>query len=274
VAETGTVSGSARKLGVNHATVLRRVAAFEARFGVKIFQRTSKGYVVRSDRLKMIEAARDVDNAVQSVARMLQGDQAPVIGSVQVSSTDSLCQFVLPEIVHALHKDVSGLRLSLISTNARLDFRRSNADVAVRPTSELGDDLVGEIAAHLGFGIYAVNEHVEGWLGFAGPLTNTPVARWMAAQAEVDQVTGSADSFIVLSQMAGLGLGRAVLPCIIAEADPRLKRLDDGEFFSVPIWVANHVDAVGVSLIEAARGYLIEGLSGMKDRLLGTSAIS
>ena len=31
VAETGTVSGAARLLGVNHATVLRRVAAFETR---------------------------------------------------------------------------------------------------------------------------------------------------------------------------------------------------------------------------------------------------
>ena len=41
VAEEGTLSGAARTLGVNHSTVLRRVAAFEAEKGVQLFERTA-----------------------------------------------------------------------------------------------------------------------------------------------------------------------------------------------------------------------------------------
>ncbi len=132
VADSGTVSGAARSLGVNHATVLRRVAAFEERYGAEIFERTAKGYAIRSDRLRMIEAARDVGNAVESVAQMLRGAQAPIRGSVRVSSTDTFCQFVLPEVLRDLHKAVSGLSLALISTNAYSDFSPSQADIAVR----------------------------------------------------------------------------------------------------------------------------------------------
>ncbi|TCL09314.1 LysR family transcriptional regulator [Shimia isoporae] len=269
VAETGTVSGAARKLGVNHATVLRRVAAYETRFGLAIFDRTAKGYSVRPDRVRMIEAAREAENAVNSVARMLQGEQAPVMGSVRVSSTDSLCQFVLPELVGALHKDVSGLRIALMSTNARSDFSRSQADVAVRPTDELGEDMVGDIGAHLGFGVYAVDPDQEDWLGLAGPLTRSLAARWMAARVEPERIVGAADSFVVLAYMAGLGLGKAILPCVIADIDPRLVRLDDGGLPSAPIWVANHVDMAGVSRIEATRRYLLDGLGNMSGRLAG-----
>ncbi|KPA22665.1 HTH-type transcriptional regulator TdfR [Shimia sp. SK013] len=269
VAENGTVSGAARQLGVNHATVLRRVAAYETRFGVAIFDRTAKGYTVRPERLRMIEAAREAENAVQSVARMLQGEQAPVMGSVRVSSTDSLCQFVLPEIVGTLHKDVSGLRIALMSTNARSDFSRAQADIAVRPTDELGEDMVGDVGAQLGFGVYATQETQADWLGMAGPLTRSLGARWMAERVAPEQIVSAADSFVVLTYMAGMGLGRAVIPCVLGDADVRLKRLDDGGLPSAPIWVANHVDMAGVSRIEATRRYLLEGLDGMKERLLG-----
>ena len=37
VAETGSLNAAAQLLGVTHATVLRRVAAFEARHGKTIF---------------------------------------------------------------------------------------------------------------------------------------------------------------------------------------------------------------------------------------------
>lgn len=269
VAETGTVSGAARKLGVNHATVLRRVAAYETRFGVAIFDRTAKGYTVRPDRVRMIEAAREAEAAVQSVARMLQGEQAPVMGSVRVSSTDSLCQFVLPEIIGALHKDVSGLRIALMSTNARSDFSRAQADVAVRPTDQLGEDMVGDVGAQLGFGVYGTDPAQEEWLGLAGPLTRSLAARWMAERVEPSQVVSAADSFVVLAYMAGMGLGRAVIPCVLGDADTRLTRLDDGGLPAAPIWVANHVDMAGVSRIEATRRYLLSGLDGMKARLLG-----
>ena len=83
VAETGSVSAAARKLGVNHATVLRRVSAYEERQGIDIFDKTSRGYRVIEDRLRVITAAREVENAIQAVDRAVQGTQAPLQGKVK-----------------------------------------------------------------------------------------------------------------------------------------------------------------------------------------------
>ena len=39
----GSVAAAARALGVNHATVLRRIAEFETRIGVRMFDKTTRG---------------------------------------------------------------------------------------------------------------------------------------------------------------------------------------------------------------------------------------
>ncbi|MHA1549670.1 MAG: helix-turn-helix domain-containing protein, partial [Alphaproteobacteria bacterium] len=44
VARHGSLSAAASALGVHHATVLRHVNALEARLGVRLFQRHSRGY--------------------------------------------------------------------------------------------------------------------------------------------------------------------------------------------------------------------------------------
>ena len=60
--EHGSLSAAARMLGVNHATVLRRITALEARFGMQLFDRPPGGY-----RLK--PGGQDVLNTIQMIGR-------------------------------------------------------------------------------------------------------------------------------------------------------------------------------------------------------------
>src|SRR5262249_61510907 len=46
VARVGRVSAAARRLGVEHTTVARRVTALEKALGVQLFYRTTRGYVL------------------------------------------------------------------------------------------------------------------------------------------------------------------------------------------------------------------------------------
>ena len=58
VAEEGTVSAAARRLRVNHATVLRRVAAYEAATGLVLFDRTAREKVAKLEREQKTLTAR------------------------------------------------------------------------------------------------------------------------------------------------------------------------------------------------------------------------
>jgi DNA-binding transcriptional LysR family regulator len=273
VAETGSVSAAARALEVNHATVLRRVAAFEERHGVLIFERTPTGYAVPRDRIRLIEAAREVEAAHLAVTRLVAGARAPLAGAVRVTSTDTFCLAVLPRALMRLRAEAPELRIDLLCSNSHADLARIEADIAVRPALELPDDLAGEAAAEIGIAAYApaADPDTEAWLGVSGPLSRfKPVADWMKANVPPAALTGAADSYVILREMVAAGQGRALLPCVLGDDDPRLVRLE-GRFpeIAVPLWVASHVDLADAPRLATVRARLVEALRADAARLRG-----
>jgi DNA-binding transcriptional LysR family regulator len=101
VAEGGSVSAAAKSLGVNHATVLRRIAAFETRHGALVFDRGPAAMPVRPDQRRLIEAAREVEAGFGALDRLAHGSTA-LSGVIRVTSTDSFTAHVLPRIVARL----------------------------------------------------------------------------------------------------------------------------------------------------------------------------
>lgn len=255
VAEAGSVSGAARRLGVNHATVLRRVAAFEERHGAEVFDRTVQGYQIPPDRLRLFEAAREVSTAFETVERLLKGTSADVAGVVRITSTDSLCLHVLPGIVEGLRSEAPGLRIELHSSNAHADLGRLQAEISIRPALRLPDDLKGEAAGIMRFAAFAPKGLPDvPWLGLRGALGRSLAAEWLAGQGEADTAAPGADSFPVLRELVARKLGKAVLPLKVAEGDPRLERLPvvpDPD--QVPVWVASHSDLADVPRLRVLR---------------------
>ncbi|MCX7646536.1 MAG: LysR family transcriptional regulator [Rhodobacteraceae bacterium] len=276
VAETGSVSAAARALGVNHATVLRRVSAFEDRHGIRLFNRTATGYEVPRDRARLIEAAREAEAAHLAVARIVAGARAPLAGAVRVTSTDTFCVAVLPAVLARLRVEAPDLRIDLLCSNEHADLARIEAEIAVRPAPRLPDELVGEAVAQLGFAPYAPADRPETtrWLGLSGSLTRSPAADWMRAQAAGQALAGAADSFVVLREMVAAGQGRAVIPCVLGDGDPRLVRLDTGgERVSVPVWVASHADLADAPRLSAVRRRLGAALRADAARLAGGAGL-
>ena len=99
VATHGSVNAAAAMLNVNHATVLRRVAAFENNTGVTVFERHARGYRVLSDATPVVDAIRAVDGRIDHLNRVLAGYGAAFEGQISVTSTDSLCDTVLPAAI-------------------------------------------------------------------------------------------------------------------------------------------------------------------------------
>ena len=259
VAENGSVSAASRRLGVNHATVLRRIAAFEERHGGEIFDRTPKGYAVPADRQGVIDAAREVENAVLALERVVEGTQTPLKGVVRVTSTDTLCHSILPPILAQLRKETPELRIELICSNSHLDLARLDADITVRPAVSLGEGLTGEIGSELGFAAYGRKELP--WLGMSGPIANSMPAEWLEQTVDEAEFAAKADSFLTLREMAAAGLGKAILPTVLGDPDRRLDRVNcDIPGGAVPVWVASHPDMVEVPRIREVSSLLLKGL--------------
>lgn len=253
VADTGSVNAAAKALGVNHATVLRRIASFEEACGGPVFERERSGYRLRPNRAPVIEAARLAAQHVNSAEALMKGRQNGTGKVLRITSTDSLCQTVLAWIYPALARRVAPDRLTYLSSNPHIDMARLHADVALRPAMVLSDDLVGRKITDMRFGVYAraKRRKPQGWLGMTGALERSGPAQWMANAVDPSDVVASADSSCLLTQMLGKSNAQGVLPCILGDAAPELERIDlDVPDFVVPIWVACHRDLAGSDRIQ------------------------
>ena len=127
-------------LGVNHATVLRRVSSFEQATGVPVFDRTARGYRVAPRRGRIIAAIRAMEEAALGVARALDAARAPLAGTVRVTSTDTLCLTVLPRIVARVMSAAEGLTIAdlvpsvapILEGRTALSFPNADATLHLR----------------------------------------------------------------------------------------------------------------------------------------------
>ena len=258
VADHGSVSAAARALDVNHATVLRRISAFETRQGLRIFDKTSRGYSVSPDRRALIEAMRSAGDALARVDRMIDAERPRLTGGLRITSTDTLTQYVLPPILARASREFDN-HIEVLADNAYVDFARMEADIAVRPTPKLPPELAGEQAGHIKFAVFASDPKMTDWLGLSGKLARTAAAAWMRGQAS--RPTASADSFLTLAALACTGRGRALLPDYVGQAVPGLVNLGvPDDFEPVPIWVASHVDFARSGRLKKVRVFLVEAL--------------
>lgn len=270
VAETGSVLQAAKRLGVNHATVLRHVSAFEERHGAAVFERTAQGYRLLPDRVHVIRAAHDAEAAMREVGRLASGGRQAFSGTIRITSTDTLCAGMLSQFAADISARDANLRVTLLSSNAHLDLIREQAHIVVRPAANLPDDLVGAAVADLGFAAYASSENVINWLSMAGPLARSIAAKWMGGNVDPERLTTASDSFLTLREMAALGGGIAVLPCFIGDHDMRLKRLHSAmPHLTVPLWIAYHVDTIDTQQMQEVRKELGQFLADHREILRG-----
>lgn len=243
VAKTGSVLRAAKELGVNHATVLRHVAAFEERHGTKVFEKTARGYRLLQGRAHIIEAAREAQTAMREVGRLASGGQVNAKLAIKIASTDTLCALILPQFVANLRAAHPDVHVTLVSSNFPINLMQEQADIVVRPALALSDEFVGKRVVNLHFGAYATHPDATRWLALAGPLSRSVAARWIADRVRDQDMFLAADSFLTLKELAVQGDEIAILPRFVGDGDSRLVRIADlMPDIAVPIWVGHPSD--------------------------------
>jgi DNA-binding transcriptional LysR family regulator len=262
VVDNGSVAAAARMLGVNHATVLRRIADFETRTGVRMFDKTTRGYQISPDRQAMIEAMRNASDALGEVGALIDHARPNKDDALRITTTDTLAQHVLPALLPHLIERL-GCPVEIMVDNAHVDFARMQAHLAVRPALRLPPELDGIRAGRIRFCVYATRAAPDlPWIGLSGPLARTTAANWIRARRE--PIAAHGDSFLALAAMAQAGLGRTILPDYVGAAMPKLRCLETPEDVNpVPVWVCAHVDFGRSKRVLTARRHLAEALSDL-----------
>ena len=96
---TPSLRAAARSLGVDQATVGRRLNALESELGAKLFLRAKDGYLLTAAGETALAAARRMESAALELRTKIEGQDEHPGGLVRVTSTDSIAiDLLLPAV--------------------------------------------------------------------------------------------------------------------------------------------------------------------------------
>lgn len=277
VARSGTLSGAAATLGVNHSTVFRRVNQLEERIGARVFERHREGYALTPTGEAMRGSAERIEEEIQALDRRVTGEDVRLTGTVRLTAPDDICERLLPERLKAFREAYPGILLELVVADRFLNLSRRDADVALRPSRNPGDTLVGRRIAGVAVAVY----RARGAFTDGDPLSEAPMVSGDDALAHTDSVKWTeamATGRIVMraNTMAGrhyavrAGVGIGALPCFAADPDPELLRVTDPlPEMENELWLLTHPDLRTTARIRALMDFLATSLAADRDLLEG-----
>lgn len=266
LAREGTLTAAARQLGVDHATVARRVATLEAEIGLKLVDRRARSYQLTDDGRRIAATAAPMEEAAFAVARAVQAAKPGLRGEVSISAPPSLANaLIAPQLSRLRHRH-PGIRIKLIGEKRTASLNRREADVALRLSRPQEPGLIARKIGSFGFSLYGAPDylketprHAFAFIGYDDGMDDAPQQKWLRTVAAGNEIVLRSNDLENQAAAARTGLGVAVLPHFLAEGDPRLKRCDAmPEPQSRDVWLVVHRDIRHAPQVRAVMEFLTE----------------
>jgi DNA-binding transcriptional LysR family regulator len=253
IADARSLVGAAERLGVNHSTVFRRLAAVESVVGARLFERSRAGYEPTAAGEDMIALATTMAESIIDFERRVAGRDIKPTGGLSVTVPGAVGLHFMPAIVAEFQAHNPGVVVNLILSNQALDLSRRDADVAIRLTNDPPDALVGRRICTGRWGVYCRRDMAAklgpgaiesvGFIGFGDNVGPPSSRRWIDANVRPQRIVAKANSSHIMLELARKGVGAALLPCFLGERSPDLARL--GYLLSeldAGLWLLTHAD--------------------------------
>ncbi len=240
LARGGSFAAAGRALGTDATTVSRRLRTLESRLGTALFSRDTDGAMSPTPTGEIAVAkAETIEAEVMALSGALDAADPMALGKVRLTAAPSFINRLLIPAMPSLLARHTGLQLELIGDSRNFNLTRREADMALRlarPADAANSKVVARRIATLDYAVYVAagqERRAEGlpWIVYEEAMAHLPHARWIAAQAEM---SGRSSQLAVndaeaLLQAAVAGLGRVLLPKILAENAGGLCRVDSGD---------------------------------------------
>lgn len=278
IARTGSLTGAAAALGASHATLFRRINRIEKAIGVRLFERSREGYAPTPAGEEMAAAALRIEAEIDALGRRIMGQDLRPSGTVRVTTTDTLLYGLLTHSFAEFRRRYPEIRLDVTADNALANLTRRDADVAIRPSPDPPQSLVGRKISDYAVAVYARRDAAGadrnlGELDWVAPdhsLSQLRISRWLDARGYSGRSMYRANSFIAMLDAVKSGIGVAAMPCYLGDREPALRRVGEpiaelrGE-----LWLLTHPDLRRTARVRAFSEFMATALQSLKPLLGG-----
>lgn len=237
-ADSMSLSAAARHLGISQPKASRRLRALEDMLGARLFERLPSGLAPTPAGRQMIPLVAEMAKAADAVARLRPALPESASGTVRISAMETVSRY-LSRRMDRLFAAAPGVEIELLPAHADVNLWRREADLQIRECLPEGASLIVTRLGDVGYAVYGARELIArqpaarsearydacDWIGFSEDRLFFPMQKkWLDSRLSRPPRLRSTDMDVVLEALAE-GVGLAVVPCCLADSDPRLERL-------------------------------------------------
>jgi DNA-binding transcriptional LysR family regulator len=141
IAELGSLTEAARRLGIGQPTASRRLGELERRLGYALFRRSVDGTTLTNQGERWLEPARRMAEWAGELTHAAERADASPRGVVRITAPPGVAyEFVAP-FAATVREKYPEVRLAVLSRTEYLDLGRREADIALRTRQPTQRDL-------------------------------------------------------------------------------------------------------------------------------------
>ncbi len=277
---------AAKKLGIDHSTVSRRMKRFEEQVGSQLFDRNNHGYKLTADGYRLVEYAEQVESTLYAATEELGGHNSKLSGQVRLGATEGFGTFVLaPHIAHFCASNPH-ITVDMLPMPRFVNLSKHEADISVsieRPLS--GNYVVTKLSDYV-LKLYASREYLAShppihsladlaqhhFIGYIDDLVFSEELRYKDTVAPDSFRAFRSTSVVAQYTAACAGRALAILPCFLAQQSEQLVPvLEDEVAITRTFWLVAASEQRHVARVSALWRYLRECVEANRDFLMGRS---
>lgn len=265
----GTLSRAAKSLGVEHATVARRISSLEAGIGLTLVDRRGRRWTLTEDGLRVAGIAERMEEESRPLLLLARGKRDRIAGDVIISAPPSFSAIVLTRPLAELSKANPDLKIHLKGETHTVSVARREADIAIRlsrpEAGEFKISKLGEVVFFLvGQKDYIYNTPRDDWkfVGGSGDLLRTPQQKLIDEIGGDESISVRSDQIEIQYGFVKAGAGLSVLPDFLIQDDPDMIVVEHRAFpIRREVWIMYHLSMAESVPIRAVVN-VIRGLYG------------
>jgi DNA-binding transcriptional LysR family regulator len=186
-------------------------------------------------------------------------------------------------VIARFRQDHPAIRLDLRSGIGMADLRQREVDAALRAGGEPPERLVGRKLCRIAVPVYGATtmsgvsaDELDShpWVAPDEELGDLASVRWLKDRGHWSRATLFANSLHSLALAVANGLGFGVLPCYLADGDPRLVRLGEPiDELSSDLWFLTHSELRHTARVRALTDFLAREFRALRPLFRGETEV-
>jgi DNA-binding transcriptional LysR family regulator len=273
VARSGRLTAAAARLGLDHSTLSRRLAALEHALKARLFDRSPSGYRLTEQGQRLLATAEEMERLSLAALEAVGGTAGSIDGTVRIGSPEGFGSYFLAPRIACLGERFPGLTVQLVAASAVFSLSKRDADLVIAVARPPAGRLTASKLIDYDLALYAAPSYLEAhppirsaadlpvhrFVSYIGELLHFPELDFLQHVAPGGTTALESSNLVAQLKATLAGGGLCVLPAFLAGDEPGLVRVLPEEVrLTRSLWLIVHQDLAGLARIRAVVRFIRE----------------